>query len=71
MPLGIPAPYWLDLLSYDPVAVAGRCFEWVRDEIRRSGDFRLDPVTCSASQVLRHGTGFCYAKSHLPPCPRA
>jgi transglutaminase-like putative cysteine protease len=49
----------------DPLQVARRCFEWVRDEIRHSGDHRLNPVTCSASQVLRHGTGFCYAKSHL------
>lgn len=49
----------------DPVAVARRCFEWVRGEIKHSGDHRLDPVTCSASEVLRHGTGFCYAKSHL------
>jgi transglutaminase-like putative cysteine protease len=49
----------------DPVAVAGRCFRWVRDEIKHSGDHGLDPVTCSASEVLRHGTGFCYAKSHL------
>ena len=49
----------------DPLAVARRCFEWVRDEVKHSGDHRLDPVTCSASQVLRHGTGFCYAKSHL------
>lgn len=48
-----------------PVAVARRCFEWVRDEIKHSGDHRLDPVTCSASEVLRRGTGFCYAKSHL------
>ena len=48
-----------------PVAVARSCFEWVRGEIRHSGDHRLDPVTCSASDVLRHGTGFCYAKSHL------
>ena len=22
-------------------------------------------MTCSASQVLLHGTGFCYAKGHL------
>lgn len=49
----------------DPVAVAKRCFEWVRDEIKHSGDYGLDPVTCSASQVLAQGTGFCYAKSHL------
>jgi transglutaminase-like putative cysteine protease len=48
-----------------PLAVAKRCFNWVRDEIKHSGDFRLNPVTCSASEVLRHGTGFCYAKSHL------
>ncbi len=49
----------------DPVAVARRCFEWVRDEIKHSGDFGLEPVTCSASQVLLHRTGLCYAKSHL------
>ena len=44
---------------------ARRCFEFVRDDIRHSWDFRLNPVTCSASEVLRHGTGYCYAKSHL------
>lgn len=42
-----------------------RCFRWVRDEIRHSGDHQLSPVTCSASEVLHHRTGFCYAKSHL------
>ncbi len=25
----------------------------------------LNPVTCKASDVLQHGTGYCYAKSHL------
>ncbi len=25
----------------------------------------MNPVTCKASDVLLHGTGFCYAKSHL------
>ncbi|SIN85848.1 Transglutaminase-like superfamily protein [Singulisphaera sp. GP187] len=49
----------------DPIAVARSCFDWVRDEIKHSGDYRLDPVTCLASQVLHHRTGFCYAKSHL------
>jgi transglutaminase-like putative cysteine protease len=49
----------------DSQAVARRCFEWVRDEVRHSGDFRLNPVTCVASEVLEHRTGFCYAKSHL------
>jgi transglutaminase-like putative cysteine protease len=45
--------------------VARACFEFVRDEIRHSVDFRLNPVTCKASDALRHGTGYCYAKSHL------
>lgn len=42
-----------------------RCFEFVRDEIKHSWDYQLNPVTCRASDVLRHRTGFCYAKSHL------
>lgn len=45
--------------------VVRACFEFVRDQIEHSADFRRDPVTCRASDVLRHGTGFCYAKSHL------
>lgn len=45
--------------------VAKRCFEFVRDEIRHSWDYRQNPVTCAASEVLAHGTGYCYAKSHL------
>ena len=40
-------------------------FEFVRDEIHHSSDFKLNPVTCKASDVLRHKTGYCYAKSHL------
>jgi transglutaminase-like putative cysteine protease len=47
------------------VDVARACFEWVRDEIAHSSDHGLDPVTCSASDVLKERTGFCYAKSHL------
>ena len=47
------------------IEVAGRCYEFVRDHIKHSVDFNLGPVTCRASEVLRHGTGFCYAKSHL------
>jgi transglutaminase-like putative cysteine protease len=41
------------------------CFVFVRDEIAHSVDYRRNPVTCRASDVLRHQTGFCYAKSHL------
>jgi len=46
-------------------AVAKRCFEFVRDSIKHSWDYRMNPVTCRASDVLIHGTGYCYAKSHL------
>jgi len=48
-----------------PVDVARSCFEWVRDEVSHTVDYRLEQVTCSASEVLRERTGFCYAKSHL------
>ncbi len=44
---------------------AGRCFEFVRDRICHSFDYRMNPVTLKASDVLVHGTGYCYAKSHL------
>jgi hypothetical protein len=44
---------------------ARRSFEFVRDEIRHSGDHGDNPVTWRASDVLAHKTGFCYAKSHL------
>jgi transglutaminase-like putative cysteine protease len=53
------------LAGETPMETAKRCFEWVRDEIRHSYDYQLNPVTCSASQVLEAGTGYCYAKSHL------
>ena len=49
----------------DPTPIAKRCFEWVRDEIKHSGDYKMNPTTCAASEVLRHGTGYCFAKSHL------
>lgn len=45
--------------------IAENCFEYVRDEIKHSGDYKLNPVTCKASEVLEHKTGYCYAKSHL------
>ena len=46
-------------------SVTKYCFEWVRDHIKHSLDFKLNPVTCTASEVLQHKTGYCYAKSHL------
>ena len=30
-----------------------------------SWDYEQNPVTCKASDVLKHRTGYCYAKSHL------
>ena len=48
-----------------PQYIIRACFEFVRDEIKHSSDYQLNPVTLKASDVLKHGTGFCYAKSHL------
>lgn len=45
--------------------VAKNCFHWVRDNIKHSSDYKLNPVTCKASDVLKYKTGYCYAKSHL------
>lgn len=45
--------------------ISKRCFEFVRDNIRHSWDYRLNPVTCKSSEVLHYATGYCYAKSHL------
>ena len=41
------------------------CFEWVRDQIRHSSDYQINPTTCRASEVLKYKTGYCFAKSHL------
>ena len=50
---------------FDKTEIARRCFDYVRDDIRHSWDYKLNPVTCKASEVLQHRTGYCYAKSHL------
>lgn len=49
----------------DERAIVAACFHFVRDEIKHCSDFHLDTLTCKASDVLAHGTGFCFAKSHL------
>ncbi|MBU2887805.1 transglutaminase family protein [Gilvimarinus agarilyticus] len=41
------------------------CFVFVRDQIEHSWDYQRNPTTCRASEVLKAGTGYCYAKSHL------
>jgi transglutaminase-like putative cysteine protease len=49
----------------DEVAKARCLYEWVRDSIPHSADAGLEIVTCTASEVLHHGTGICFAKGHL------
>ena len=49
----------------DSVEIAKVCFEWVRDRILHSGDYKATITTCQASEVLQQGTGWCFAKSHL------
>jgi transglutaminase-like putative cysteine protease len=45
--------------------IARAIFHFVRDAIHHSVDYQRNPVTRAASEVLAHGTGYCYAKSHL------
>jgi len=51
--------------SSDDELVTERCFIWVRDQVRHSRDHRIPVVTLSASAVLQHRAGYCYAKAHL------
>lgn len=47
------------------IDIARECFLYVRDKIAHAGDIKSDIATCKASEVLRHKTGWCFAKSHL------
>jgi len=40
-------------------------YEWVRDRISHTYDIGDPHITCTASEVLHQGHGFCFAKSHL------
>lgn len=51
--------------SKNTKSIAAKCFLFVRDQIKHSLDYQCGPVTCKASDVLKYGTGYCYAKSHL------
>lgn len=44
---------------------ARNCFLYVRDKIHHSGDYKDEIITYKASDVLKYGTGWCYAKSIL------
>jgi transglutaminase-like putative cysteine protease len=45
--------------------IAKKCYEYVRDNINHSGDYKDELTTYKASDVLKYKTGWCYAKSHL------
>lgn len=47
------------------IEIARKCFEFVRDSIKHSWDYQIDKITCKASDVLIHETGYCYSQSHL------
>jgi len=47
------------------VGLAKTAYEFVCDTIPHSFDINGHVVTCSASSVLKHGEGICFAKSHL------
>ncbi len=53
---------WESLSAVDRARAA---FEFVRDEIDHSADVQSKVVTRTASEVLTHRVGICYAKSHL------
>jgi len=47
------------------VDIARACFEFVRVSIQHTWDYKIDVITCKASDVLTHKTGYCYSQSHL------
>ena len=49
----------------DEISLVKKVYEFVRDEIRHSGDIGELRVTCKASEVLEFGHGICCAKAHL------
>lgn len=51
--------------SGSPIDYARNTFEWVRDKVGHSYDVRDPRVTLTASEVLEHRVGLCYAKSNL------
>ncbi len=64
-PLVLAKAQELSACCHSDEAVAKRCYEFVRDSILHSWDYKKNPVTCKASDVLIHATGYCYSKSHL------
>ena len=44
-------------IDKEQISKAFSRFKFVRDEIKHSFDYELNPVTCKASDVLKQGTG--------------
>ena len=42
--------------ALSPEEVTQKCFEFVSVEIKHSWDYKLNPITCKASDVLRYRT---------------
>ncbi|QQK07923.1 transglutaminase-like domain-containing protein [Miniphocaeibacter halophilus] len=51
--------------SKDNLDYIKKCFEFVRDEIKHSWDYKESRITIKASDVLKYKTGICWAKSNL------
>ena len=49
----------------DEIDLAKRTFEYVRDNIHHSWDYKDKRITISASQVLKEGVGICWCKANL------
>lgn len=49
----------------DDTDFARRAYTWVRDEVAHTADAEDPRVTLTATDVLEHRVGLCYAKSHL------
>lgn len=49
----------------DDISKSRTLYYFVRDEIKHSADIGENPVTRSASDVLKNGHGICFAKSIL------
>lgn len=45
--------------------IVRRLYEFVRDEIHHSWDYKEKQVTATAAEVLEHKTGICWAKANL------
>jgi len=55
----------LTLDCHSDVEIAKKLYYFVRDDIKHSWDIKATRVTAKASDVLKYGTGICYAKSNL------